>query len=68
MDEAVQRARNISAPMNARRAGYNPPCLKAGKCVDCKTDERVCFNMVIIEGQFAKDRMKLFIVNEELGF
>lgn len=68
LDEAVQRARNVSAPMNARRAGYNPPCLKAGKCVDCKTDERVCFNLVIIEGQFAKDRMKLFIVNEELGF
>jgi len=68
LDEAVQRARNVSAPMNARRAGYNPPCLKAGKCVDCKTDERVCFNLVIIEGQFAKDRMKLFIINEELGF
>ncbi len=68
LDEAVQRARNISAPMNARRAGYNPPCLKLEKCVDCKTDERVCFNLVIIEGQFIKDRMKLFIVNEELGF
>lgn len=68
LDDAVQRARNISAPMNARRAGYNPPCLKLGKCVDCKTDERVCFNLVIIEGQFVKDRMKLFIVNEELGF
>ncbi len=68
LDDAVQRVRNVSAPMNARRAGYNPPCLKAGKCVDCKTDERVCFNLVIIEGQFAKDRMKLFIINEELGF
>lgn len=68
LDDAVQRARNISAPMNARRAGYNPPCLKLEKCVDCKTDERVCFNLVIIEGQFVKDRMKIFIVNEELGF
>lgn len=32
------------------------------------TDKRVCFNLVIIEGQFTKDRMKLFIVNEDLGF
>ena len=68
LDDAIQRARSISAPMNAKRAGYNPPCLELKKCVDCKTSERVCFNLVIIEGQFVKDRMKLFIVNEELGF
>jgi len=68
LDVAIQRVRNISVPLNAKRAGYNPPCLKLKKCVDCKTDERVCFNLVIIEGQFVKDRMKLFIVNEELGF
>lgn len=68
LDDAIQRSRNISAPLNAKRAGYNPPCLKLKKCVDCKSDERVCFNLVIIEGQFVKGRMKLFIVNEELGF
>ncbi|MGF7059137.1 lactate utilization protein [Brassicibacter mesophilus] len=68
LDDAINRARNISAPLNAKRAGYNPPCLKLEKCVDCKTDERVCFNLAIIEGQFVKDRMKLFIVNNELGF
>lgn len=68
LDDAIQRARNISAPMNAKRAGYNPPCLQLKKCVDCKSEERVCFNLVIIEGQFVKDRMKIFIVNEELGF
>lgn len=68
LDAAIQRARNISAPMNAKRAGYNPPCLELKRCVDCKTDDRVCFNLVILEGQFVKNRMKLFIVNEELGF
>lgn len=68
LDDAVKRARNISAPMNARRAGYNPPCLQLNRCIDCKSDERVCFNLVIIEGQFVKDRMKLFIVDEEAGF
>lgn len=68
LNDALQRARSISAPMNAKRAGYNPPCLELKRCVDCRTDERVCFNLVIIEGQFIKDRMKLFIVNEELGF
>lgn len=68
LDDAIQRVKSVSVPLNAKRAGYNPPCLKLKKCVDCKTDERVCYNLVIIEGQFDKDRMKLFIVNEELGF
>jgi len=68
LDDAVHRARSISAPLNAKRAGYNPPCLELKKCIDCKTAERVCYNLVIVEGQFVKDRMKLFIVNEELGF
>lgn len=68
LKEATERARNISAPLNAMRAGYNPPCLELKKCVDCKTKERVCFNSVTIEGQYKKDRMKLFIVNEDVGF
>lgn len=66
--DAIHRVRNVSAPLNAKRAGYNPPCLELNKCVDCRTDERVCFNLVIIEGQFVKNRMKLFIVNEKLGY
>lgn len=68
LEDAVERARNISAPLNAKRAGYNPPCIEMKKCMDCKTKERVCFNLVIIEGQYEKERMKLFIVNEEVGF
>ncbi len=68
LDEAIQRAKNISAPLNAKRAGYNPPCIKEKRCVDCKSKERVCFNLVIIEGQHDKNRMKLFVVDEDFGF
>lgn len=68
LKEATDRARNIAAPLNAKRAGYNPPCLELKKCVDCRGEERVCFNSVIIEGQHKKGRMKLFIVDEDIGF
>lgn len=68
LEDAINRVRNVSVPLNAERAGYNPPCLKLKKCVDCKSDQRVCYNMVVIEGQYERNRMKLFIVNEELGF
>lgn len=68
LDIAKQRVRNTSAILNAKRAGFNPPCLELKKCIDCKSDQRVCFNFVIIEGQYDKERMKLFIVDEDLGF
>lgn len=68
LDEAVKRVRNISAPANAKRAGLNPPCVELGKCIDCQSPERACYNFVIIEGQAVKGRMTVFIVNESLGF
>jgi len=68
LEDAINRARNHAAPLNAKRAGYNPPCLELKKCVDCKSNQRVCYNLLIIEGQHDPDRMMVFIVNEEAGF
>lgn len=68
LDEAIKRVKNVACPMNARRAGLNPPCVKLNKCVDCVSPERVCNTLSIIEGQADKNRMKIFIVNEKLGF
>lgn len=68
LEKAISRARNYAAPLNAIRAGYNPPCIEKKKCVDCKSKERVCYNLSIIEGQFNPKRMRLFIVDEEAGF
>ena len=67
-DEALKRARNIAAPLNAERAGYNPPCISAGHCTDCLTSERVCYYISTIEGQYVKNRLTLLIANEEEGF
>lgn len=68
LNDAIERAKNVSAPLNAKRAGYNPPCLDIGRCLDCTSKDRVCFNLVVIEGQYDRNRMKLFIVNEDYGF
>lgn len=68
LDEAIRRVRNISSPKNAKRAGLNPPCVTMEKCVDCRSKDRVCNNLVIIEGQNEIDRMNVFIVNEVDGF
>lgn len=67
-EEGIKRVKNIACPLNAKRAGYNPPCVSLNRCVDCTSNERVCNSLSIIEGQSVKDRIKVFIVNEELGF
>jgi len=68
LDEAIYRVRNHASPKNAKRAGLNPPCVAIDKCVDCRSEDRVCNNLVIIEGQNVKDRMKVFIIKEVDGF
>lgn len=67
-EDAVQRVRNHAAPLNAKRAGYNPPCRTLKKCIDCKSPERVCYDFVVIEGQHDPNRMKVVIINQELGY
>ena len=68
LDEAIFRVRNIASPKNAKRAGLNPPCVDIHECVDCRSRDRVCNNLVIIEGQHDMNRMKVCIVNEVEGF
>ncbi len=67
-DEAIRRVKNVSCPLNAKRAGLNPPCVTLNKCIDCVSKERVCNSLSITEGQSDKNRMKLFIVNDDCGF
>ena len=42
VDEAIKRVKNVACPLNAKRAGFNPPCVTLNKCVDCVSKERVC--------------------------
>lgn len=65
VDEAIKRVKNVACPLNAKRAGYNPPCVTLNHCVDCVG---VCNILSIIGGQTDSNRIKLLIVNEECGF
>lgn len=68
LDNALDRARNEAAPRNAVRAGAQSPCIEAGKCVECEGDVRICNAFVTVSGQSDADRMRVVIINEELGF
>lgn len=68
VEDGIKRVKNIACPLNAKRAGYNPPCVKLNKCVDCTSKDRVCNSLLITEGQSDNSRIKLCIVNEVCGF
>ncbi len=68
LEEAEKRARTHAAPLDAQRLNKNTPCTSLGYCVDCKSDERICNNFVVIKRQFTKGRIKVIIVGKPLGY
>jgi L-lactate utilization protein LutB len=68
LDAALARVRNVAAPINARRFGLKTPCAVTGRCTDCDSPERICNLTLIIERQKAEGRIKVILVNEDLGY
>ncbi|MDO4616892.1 MAG: lactate utilization protein [Lachnospiraceae bacterium] len=69
VDAAMKRARNVAAPANMTRfAGRNTPCTKTGTCMNCKSPDTICCQILITRYSMHKDRIHVILVNEELGF
>lgn len=69
LDDAMSRARNYAAPVNAQRfPDLNTPCSVSGSCADCKSDHCIC--AYILTTRFSKPahKIKVILVNEVLGF
>ena len=48
LEKAIWRARNIAAPQNAKRFGWDTPCaIKGDRCYDCNSPDRICNVMAI---------------------
>lgn len=67
-DEAVYRIRNTAAPIDAKRLKKNTPCVKTGRCMDCRSEDKICNYYTIIQGQFNPQRIKVLIIEGEYGF
>lgn len=68
LEEAEKRVRNYAAPLDAKRLHKKTPCASLGYCVDCKSEERICNDFVVIRRQFTKGRIKVIIVGKSLGY
>lgn len=67
-DSALSRAGNKASIPNVIRFDCNTPCKKTGKCMDCLSPETVCCQFVHTRFSRIKDRIKVIIVGENLGF
>ncbi len=79
LDEAVVRLKTTASPKNTKRLNCNTYCSREGECLamgrdatfmcdGCKSPDRICCNYVISAWQRHKERMKVIIVGEQLGY
>ena len=67
-DEALFRARNIAAPLNAKRLNKEPPGVKLGKCIDCNSPQRICRGLFVLWQKPTSYDCEVILINENLGY
>lgn len=67
-EAAIAHIRNCAAPANAIRLNKQTPCSKTGKCMDCKSKDRICSSYVKLGYQCVANRIKVILVEDYLGY
>jgi L-lactate utilization protein LutB len=67
LEDAMYRIMNYVAPANAMRLDMKTPCVKTSRCEECKSPDRICNTWTITEKSFPKGRVRVVLINEDLG-
>lgn len=68
-DKALWRARNVAAPLNAKRLNRKTPCaVRADRCYDCKSPDRICRNLSVLWTKPVGANYVVVLIDEELGY
>ena len=67
LESAMARIKDYAAPANVMRLDKKAPCAKTSWCDDCKSPDRICNHWTITEKCFPKKRIKVVLINEDLG-
>ncbi|WP_321282179.1 lactate utilization protein [Marinifilum fragile] len=69
LEAARKRVKEVAAIKNAKsHKNLNIPCQKTGKCMDCSSPHRICNSWTITEKSYPKNRIKIVLINEDLGY
>jgi hypothetical protein len=68
VEDAMRRIKGYAAPINAmRHDGFKTPCRKTGRCMECSSPDRICNAWSVIEKSFPKERIKVVLIDQDLG-
>ena len=68
-DSALYRARNVAAPLNAKRLGLATPCAEKGdRCYNCKSTARICRALTVLWTKPNSGAFEVVLVEEPLGY
>lgn len=68
-DAALWRARNIAAPLNAKRLEKKTPCVTTGRCMNCASPDRICKALVVLwEKPVLAGEIEVVIIDQPLGY
>lgn len=78
LEEAIARVKTVAAPVNAIRLDRKTYCTQTGECMGicgqmadgCRSEERICSLYAVcgMQAVYNKDRIKVILVGEELGY
>lgn len=68
VEDGVRRVRDMASPPNTVRLNKNTPCAVTGRCGDCYSEDCICSQLVITRRSGVKNRIKVILVAEELGY
>lgn len=67
VEDGIRRIRNEATPPNCNRLNCDTPCAVTGKCGDCLQNS-ICCQIVVTRASLIKDRIKVILVGETLGY
>ncbi|MBQ9885820.1 MAG: lactate utilization protein [Lachnospiraceae bacterium] len=68
-ESALYRARNIAAPLNAKRLNRKTPCaIKGDRCYNCNSPERICKGLSVLWQKPSSAEFEIVLIHEELGY
>ena len=68
-ESALFRARNIAAPLNAKRLGKKTPCaVNADHCYNCSSPDRICNELSVLWKKPYGCEYEVILIHETLGY
>lgn len=68
VESGIDRIRTKAAPPNTVRLNRNTPCAQTGICANCFSQDCICSQIVVTRRSGVPGRIKVILVNEDLGF